>query len=274
MRKLEKHDIHELIAVDVTEEYRIYEVLDDKREKAGEYNRRLKELNRSITVMSMEKEMLQTKIRIHDEFGRALLMAKKYLLSPSATDREEMLRLWKRTTMLIGREEPEGWQLHLAAEEEEEKAGETAGKAREEEERFLEKLVSRAAVLGVRLDLSGPLPVSEEAREILEDAVDTHVTNTVRHAGGHLIEVKCAREEGRFTAAMTNDGRAPSGEIREAGGLKNLRREIEDAGGHMMVAGSPGFLLEFGIPDDPPNGMLSGITDGASGGSPAGKEEK
>ncbi|MBQ4307554.1 MAG: hypothetical protein II759_03155 [Lachnospiraceae bacterium] len=254
VRKLENHDIHELIAVDVTEEYRIYETLEEKREKAGEYNRRLKELNRSITVMSMEKEMLQTKIRIHDEFGRALLMAKKYLLSPSAADRQEMLRLWKRTTMLIGGEEPETWQMHLApGAADRVPEGTAAPDSAEETERsredFSGRLHRRAGVLGVGLALTGPLPVSEEAQRILQDAVDTHVTNTVRHAGGSRIEVRTAREGGSIRVEMTNDGDPPAGEIREAGGLKNLRSEIERAGGSMSVSASPGFLLEFTIPD-------------------------
>lgn len=46
-----------------------------------------------------------------------------------------------------------------------------------------------------------------------------------------------------YQIRFTNDGKPPKGPIAEGGGLSNLRRSAEDAGGQMQTIGSPVFAL-------------------------------
>ena len=46
---------------------------------------------------------------------------------------------------------------------------------------------------------------------------------------------------------ITNDGERPRGEIREGGGLNNLRRSVENAGGEMSVSAYPAFALRLNL---------------------------
>ena len=51
-----------------------------------------------------------------------------------------------------------------------------------------------------------------------------------------------------LTAAITNDGLAPAGEVVEGGGLSALRRRIEGTGGAMQVESTPRFRLVITLP--------------------------
>ena len=52
-----------------------------------------------------------------------------------------------------------------------------------------------------------------------------------------------------ITARITNDGRQPEREVKEAGGLKNTRRIVEAAGGSMTIESTPRFALNINLPD-------------------------
>ena len=52
-----------------------------------------------------------------------------------------------------------------------------------------------------------------------------------------------------MTAALSNNGKAPDGPIRETGGLAVLRKAVEAAGGVMTVRSDPAFLLTVFIPE-------------------------
>ena len=59
-----------------------------------------------------------------------------------------------------------------------------------------------------------------------------------------LMMAQLVREEkGCSWAELTNSGWPPDEPIRETGGLKDLRRIVERAGGSMTVKSAPRFLL-------------------------------
>lgn len=49
-------------------------------------------------------------------------------------------------------------------------------------------------------------------------------------------------------AELSNNGHSPAGEIRETGGLKNLRHMVESAGGDMKIESMPRFVLRVLLP--------------------------
>jgi len=212
--------LYEIVAQDISEEYAISLELEDKQHQADAVNRSLRELNETITQMTIEKEVLKTKAWVHDEFGQALLLAKRYIQVPESVDKAQVLQAWRQSVMLLLRERPESWQ-----------------------EAYAEPM-RQALMLGVEVEVDGTLPEEGRAHSIVDKAISTHVTNVLRHAHGTKLFVRCAREPGgAYVVEFSNDGDPPQDYVRETGGLADLRRMVEDAGGSMNVQSTPRYVL-------------------------------
>lgn len=216
---IENHILYEITASDITEEYRVNNALKEKQEKADETNQRLKNLNSTITDLTIEKETLEAKIQIHDNLGNALLSAKKYLLNETETKKDEMLRFWRLNIMLLKNEPTENWQ-----------------------DKYADCLRS-AALVGVEIKISGKLPEDIEAYAVVEKAISACAANTVRHAKGNELMISCLETDTQTVISFRNNGILPTEDIKETGGLKNLRRVVEYFGGTMKINIKPEFVL-------------------------------
>ena len=93
--------MYEIVAQDISEEYAISLELEDKQHQADAVNRSLRELNETITQMTIEKEVMKTKAWVHDELGQALLLAKRYIQVPESVDKAQVLQAWRQSVMLL-----------------------------------------------------------------------------------------------------------------------------------------------------------------------------
>ena len=74
------------------------------------------------------------------------------------------------------------------------------------------------------------------------------LTNAVQYAKATELAA-CIRENGGYvTVEIRNNGKQPEQPVREGGGLTNLRRRIEAAGGTMRIQSLPEFALCIEIP--------------------------
>ena len=222
---LDGRTIHELLAFDVTREYRLTEELREKQKKVLNINKRLKALNSVIQFVTMDRETLQIKIHIHDSFGKMLLMTRHFLTAPDQTDTKEMLSLWRRNTALLKDEERESWQ----------------------EPCFFS--LTHADSLGIRIELSGELPEDETLISVADTAITVHVTNVLRHAEGDTAFVSIEKTPEGYVMRFTNNGTPPRAPVKESGGLANLRRLTEKIGGTMTINRSPQFEMILHLPE-------------------------
>ena len=74
------------------------------------------------------------------------------------------------------------------------------------------------------------------------------MTNCVNHAKGNRVTVEIAEHFNIYTVTITNNGEPPKHRIVEGGGLSNLRRSVEAAGGEMYISHSPAFALILSLP--------------------------
>lgn len=216
--------ICELIASDITEIFRLTEELNEKRKRSAEINSRLKALNSTIRYVIMEKEILQMKVRIHDELGQALLMAKCSLADRNSVDSSELLRIWRLNIRLLKSESRESWQRPY----------------------FVN--LQRAALLGIKVDIDGELPEDTALIPIIDTAIAVHTTNVLRHAEGTEANISIKQLEHAYELSFTNNGRPPEYGVKETGGLANLRRKAEEAGGGMKLRALPRFELILRLP--------------------------
>ena len=221
---LKEGRVYVIVATDVTEEYSRTKELGEKQRKARVINARLKSLLDTIEYVTMSRELLQLKIALHDNLGRSLLSAKRYVLNPSSVDPMELLAIWKNNLSHLIGETPEEWQIPYYVAKKE------------------------AATMGIDLQIVGTLPEEERLLPLIDQAISTHVINVLRHADGHVAMVSVLEEEKEYCLTFTNDGNAPSGEIHETGGLGNLKRQVEALGGSMELSATPRFQMSLRLP--------------------------
>ena len=221
-----------LVASDVTELYEKTRALNEAREKVTALNRRLTEFNREIVDLTAAREILNAKVKIHDELGGNLLSIRRYLLEGgSPKDLGEIAERLRGNIAFL-------------------KSGQT--EARRDEYALM---LETAKALGVTVQVTGSMPEWENARHILTVAIHECFTNTLRHAHGSALFVDIHETERRVTAEFRCDGEQPKGPIRERGGLRSLRELTEGAGGRMDVRTTPDFCITIEVPKEDEDGL-------------------
>lgn len=219
-------EVQELIACDVTIQYRLREELDARNAGLKRVNERLRRYSREVERSTMEKELLTAKMRVHDDVGRSLLAFRAYLEQPKAErNRDALLLLWRQTVAVLKNEASpvkrcSDWEL----------------------------LSKAARSVDVQIVQDGEVPENDRERAVIIAAVHECLTNTVKHAKGNKLYLKLRSSETSLTVKLTNNGIPPAGAICETGGLLNLRRTVETAGGTMKTEATPRFLLWIELP--------------------------
>ena len=219
--------VMQIIASDISREHAMNRELETQNHRLEDMNRRLRRYGENIRELTREKETLAAKMRIHDEFGQALLAARRLTARPSEpAQRAEVLRLWRQNLTLmerLGEEKPPSQGF--------------AG------------LIESAKAIGMQLIVDGPLPPEgTTCAALLESAARECLTNAARHARGTQLHLHLRPSTGKICAVFTNDGAAPSAVVAEGGGLSSLRRSVESAGGSMLVESAPRFALTVELP--------------------------
>ena len=223
--------VYLLTADDITEIYRKTTELRKKQREISVLNDRLAALNREIVDLTAQREILNAKVRIHDEVGSNLLALKRYILEGGTEGELRSLHTRLRRSVSLIRTEP-------------------TAVTRDE----YELMFRTAETLGVHIRITGELPQTEPQKHVLATAIHECVTNTLRHAHGTEIAIDCsmvpAPEGERIRAVFTNNGQQPTEEIREKGGLRSLRTMTEDLGGTMRVRALPHFSITLELPKE------------------------
>ena len=234
--------VTEISAVNITTQYHLHKELVARYERLNDVNSRLHHFSEEVEKVTREKEILAAKIKLHDEIGRSLLILRSYLTETpeksaqtetpgksaqtETPDRSRLLPLWQYivTSMQEG----------------------TILKEREDSLLLLKK---EAADFNVDIFLEGLLPVNPSVRNVIFAAVRECAGNTAKHARGDRLFITIHDTEENTEVFITNNGNAPGGSIHETGGLKNLRKMVEERGGSMQIKSSPVFVLHLCFPE-------------------------
>lgn len=212
-------------ALDVTELQQNYIMLTGENAQLRKVQADLKLLSANVVAATREEEILNTKMRVHDEMGRCLMAAQKYLKEGSTEEiPESVVTSWQRAVSMLkySNDTPDEDML----------------------------LQIRKTCESVKLTYvqNGTLPDEENAAYILTCAVRECVTNAVRYAEASALYVVFSETENDATVSVSNNGKQPDSKISEGGGLSTLRRRVECAGGTMAVQSIPQFKLTVTVP--------------------------
>ncbi|MBQ6268379.1 MAG: ATP-binding protein [Clostridia bacterium] len=212
----------ETIAYDATTRFHSLQELKTRNERLTQVNRRLRDYLEHIDRTVREKEILAAKIRLHNRLGECLLAMRSYLTGVEG-DRATITEQLQQTAALLQNNEPD-----VPATDR------------------LQAVLKAAQAVGVEIRITGELPPAH--KELLEVAIHECLTNTVKHAQGHLLEVGVTQDGDGVTVTLTNDGKPPAGPVQETGGLRNLRAMTQAQGGTMEIESTPAFRLILRFP--------------------------
>ena len=216
----------EVMVHDVTEAYAVSRRLMEENDKLSQQRDRLVELGQLVDNVTREREMLEAKVRIHDDLGSLLIATKRYLTDGGQADRDGLQEVWSTNLSLL------------------------QGKVKEQKHDEFAPVLKAAADVGVKVTVNGEFPKEKDVREILALAISETITNTFRHAEGNEIYLTMEEDEKEFRCSLENNGMPPDGPITERGGLKHLRGYVENYGGEMRLEYGPGLILKLSFPKE------------------------
>lgn len=214
----------QVTASDVTELYRRQKELEEDNQKLKEDAERIRRLSSEIISLIRDEEILNMKMRVHDEIGRSVIATRQFLQQGKPME-ELDLTAWKNAVRLLKHEN-----------EQPEKRDAVAG------------LMNAAYSLGIQVFLNGTFPDDAAVKEVFLFVIRECMTNAVRHAGVRELYVRLACSDHAASVSVTNSGAVPDGEIVEGGGLTSLRILVKKSGGTMKVKAVPVFELTVSVP--------------------------
>ena len=227
MVEFEDKQIHELIAVDVTELYKKNELLEQETINLQKMNESLRRYNQNIEETVRKQEILDAKVYIHDEMNRLMLITTANAEVPmSEEDFNEILTLWKNNAILLGME---------------------SGRAKVNMD--VAEVNRLAKLLGINVKWLGEQPeiIPDSLRELFVMVAREAVANAVKHGEAGNVTIDIQKENENLIIDISNDGNLPAGPITRGGGLTNIKRMVEDRRGQMRVEIKEQFhmILEF-----------------------------
>ena len=243
--------VTEISAVNITTQYHLHKELVARYERLNDVNSRLHHFSEEVEKVTREKEILAAKIKLHDEIGRSLLILRSYLTETpekSAQTETPEKNAQTETPGKCAQTEKRDrsrllplWQYIVTSMQE--------GTILKEREDSLLLLKKEAADFNVDIFLDGLLPANPSVRNVIFAAVRECAGNTAKHARGDRLFITIHDTEENTEVFITNNGNAPGGSIHETGGLKNLRKMVEERGGSMQIKSSPVFVLHLCFPE-------------------------
>lgn len=197
-------------ASEITQLYRISEELYNNNIRLVEMRKRQETLLENIVQINHDRELLTTKMRIHDDLGRCLVATKKAIDTTEGLSTEaynELLSGWKEAIHDMTNVPLQGQSNSPEAE-----------------------LLRVADLVGCRINFINEQPTERRTLLLLYSAIREALTNAVRHAGANCLTVEIQRELRNYHILISSNGKSEVEHIVESGGLSSLRRSLEQYG--------------------------------------------
>lgn len=219
----EFHGFTQTTAQDVTELYQGNVQLQADNEEMKRINTKLHRMYERLADRIREQENLELKMRIHNNIGISLIAIAEIMNGDSNEDMDKQLATLKNAVSYFSNDRPAPRDT-------------------------FDEVRQNAAKMKVELVLHGYIPQNTMIEGLVVAATRECVTNCVKYAKGNRLVVEVREHFDIYTVTITNNGEPPKEKITEGGGLSNLRRSVEAAGGEMYLSHKPVFALILNLP--------------------------
>lgn len=216
----------EIIARDVSALYRNRVDLEVENAKLSKVQLMLSESLKNVAETRQEEELLNYKMRVHDQLGNSVIRVRKLLGMEKIGKRElnEVLNVWQNTVSVFLTNRFQGEQ-------------ELSGSIKE--------ITDTAQSLGCEIDISGQLPFENE---LIPRIIREAMYNAVKHANATTLKVVGGKARDGYRIHIEDNGTVKPETVTEGGGLSSLRHSIEAEGGQMMIIIDDGLELNIILP--------------------------
>lgn len=219
--------VYEIYGIDISREFALKKEMAQKNIDLENMKSRLLKYGEIVTEITKEKENLAARIKVHSNLGSLIVRTKKELINPEY-NRASLIASWKDIISLIFTDD-------------------------DEQDGFI-KANKTAENVGVKIYYNGQFPIrGSQVEKIFADTVLECAINTVRHADGNELYVTMMENDFENYLTVSNNGKKPKQNIKEGGGLSNLRIMVENAGGRMNISSASKFILSIIIPKENKN---------------------
>lgn len=215
-----KETYTQLTAADVTQLHQALTQFAIDNHKLAQDAEKLKELSETVEAVAREKEAFAAKSAMHDNLAACITVTKQFLSGDlGGISAEVVLREWEKSIAFR------------------ESVLESAK----------DSLYHAAKSSGVTIRITDKIPDGDMS-ELIYTAMQVCLTNAVQYAKATELTACIPENDDNVTVMIRNNGKQPEQPVREGGGLTNLRRRIEAAGGTMRIQSFPEFMLCMEIP--------------------------
>ena len=216
----------QLIANNVTNLYLISIELYKNNEQLKDMHARKRALLENIVEINHNKELLNAKMRIHDDLGECLLRAQKAIIEHTIDDEHsEIAQMW----------------LHILHNINGIKTDDTKDESKEE-------LLKVANMIGCQITFKGDQIKHKAILQLVYAAIREALMNAVLHAQADELIVEMKEAEDDYQIRIYDNGKKDVQEIREGVGLTGLRARLEEEGANMKIQYDSGIVLVLDIP--------------------------
>jgi signal transduction histidine kinase len=103
---------------------------------------------------------------------------------------------------------------------------------------------------GIEINITGKLPENAAVKNLMIIGAVEALVNAVRHAEATMLSMELTDDETFTTVRYTNNGKKPTVQITEGGGLSSLRNKVTNLGGQMTIEAEPEFSLTISVPNE------------------------
>ena len=208
----------EIIALDITDIYKIQEKTRNQNIEIEENNKKILKTLNNIEEVEKEKKLIKIKNEFHDILGHRLSLFGGYLKQDNINKEEIKFmldNLFEQFTTLKSPEEN------------------------------LKKLIEVYKVFNINISIIGKLPKNKEVGETFFEIIREAVTNAIIHANSKNIKVVITNSLEKIEMLITNDGIKPNNFINENEGIKGMRRKLKEIGGILIIENEDEFILKI-----------------------------
>lgn len=208
----------EVIALDITDIYKIQEKTRNQNIEIEENNKKILKTLNNIEEIEKGKKLIKIKNEFHDILGHRLSLFGEYLKQDNINKEEIKFmldNLFEQFTTLKSPEEN------------------------------LKKLIEVYKVFNINISIIGKLPKNKEVGETFFEIIREAVTNAIIHANSKNIKVVITNSLEKIEMLITNDGIKPNNFINENEGIKGMRRKLKEIGGILIIENEDNFILKI-----------------------------
>ena len=210
-----------IYAIDVTEEERLNEKIEQINEELTVKNRELNASLAQLQEVVQNKALVDMQARVHDTIGQRLSILHRYLESNNS-DPEKL----KQVVSL----------LHDIT-------AELDSRAQPNAQAELDSIKNAFSLIGIDIVVSGSLPENSAVAAGYTRIIREASTNAVKHGHAKRISVDIRETPKERTLSISNDGVAASEGIRFGTGLPGMNETAKSFGGTLAVTSYNPFTI-------------------------------